>query len=44
MPGGPLPAGPVDRGDLVFTTIGSLTENSDNGDHHAAAGLFPDTP
>ncbi|MCJ0873408.1 oleate hydratase [Streptomyces sp. AP-93] len=25
--------------DLVFTTIGSLTENSDNGDHHTAARL-----
>ncbi|MFJ7265346.1 oleate hydratase [Streptomyces sp. NPDC099050] len=25
--------------DLLFTTIGSLTENSDNGDHHTAARL-----
>jgi oleate hydratase len=25
--------------DLLFTTIGSLTENSDNGDHHTAATL-----
>ena len=25
--------------DLVFITIGSLTENSDNGDHHTAANL-----
>jgi oleate hydratase len=25
--------------DLVFTTIGSLTENSDNGDHHTPARL-----
>ncbi|BBX85130.1 oleate hydratase [Mycolicibacterium aubagnense] len=25
--------------DLVFTTIGSLTENSDNGDHHTPAKL-----
>lgn len=31
----------VDLGDddLVFTTIGSLTENSDDGDHHTAAQL-----
>lgn len=27
------------RDDLVFMTIGSLTENSDNGDHHTAAKL-----
>ncbi len=26
--------------DLLFTTIGSLTENSDNGDHHTAARLL----
>ncbi|MGY3621596.1 oleate hydratase [Bradyrhizobium sp. USDA 10063] len=34
-------AGGVDLGtdDLVFMTIGSLTENSDNGDHHTPAGL-----
>ena len=33
--------GGVDLGpnDLVFTTIGSLTENSDNGDHHMPAKL-----
>ncbi len=33
--------GGVDLGtdDLVFITIGSLTENSDNGDHHTAAKL-----
>lgn len=33
--------GGVDLGpdDLVFITIGSLTENSDNGDHHKAAKL-----
>ncbi|MCA4727281.1 oleate hydratase [Mycolicibacterium fortuitum] len=33
--------GGVDLGerDLVFTTIGSLTENSDNGDHHTSARL-----
>jgi oleate hydratase len=33
--------GGVDLGedDLVFTTIGSLTENSDNGDHHTPARL-----
>jgi oleate hydratase len=33
--------GGVDLGpdDLVFMTIGSLTENSDNGDHHTAAKL-----
>ena len=32
-------AGGVDLGadDLLFMTIGSLTENSDNGDHHTAA-------
>jgi oleate hydratase len=31
----------VDLGpdDLVFMTIGSLTENSDNGDHHTPARL-----
>lgn len=36
--GGP---GGVDLGpdDLVLTTIGSLTENSDNGDHHTPAVL-----
>ncbi len=35
-----LPGG-VDLGpdDLVLTTIGSLTENSDNGDHHTPAKL-----
>jgi len=34
-------AGSIDLGadDLVFMTIGSLTENSDNGDHHTAAKL-----
>ena len=34
-------AGEVDLGadDLVFMTIGSLTENSDNGDHHTPAKL-----
>jgi oleate hydratase len=34
-------AGGVDLGadDLLFMTIGSLTENSDNGDHHTAARL-----
>jgi oleate hydratase len=34
-------AGGVDLGpdDLVFITIGSLTENSDNGDHHSPAKL-----
>jgi oleate hydratase len=34
-------AGGVDLGpgDLVFMTIGSLTENSDNGDHHTPAKL-----
>ncbi|WP_426197003.1 oleate hydratase [Massilia sp. DWR3-1-1] len=34
-------AGGVDLGadDLVFVTIGSLTENSDDGDHHTAARL-----
>ncbi|WP_426113021.1 oleate hydratase [Massilia sp. PWRC2] len=34
-------AGGVDLGadDLLFITIGSLTENSDNGDHHTAARL-----
>lgn len=33
--------GGVDLGpdDLVFITIGSLTENSDNGDHHTPAKL-----
>lgn len=33
--------GGVDLGpdDLVFATIGSLTENSDNGDHHTPAKL-----
>lgn len=33
--------GGVDLGpdDLVLTTIGSLTENSDNGDHHTPAAL-----
>ncbi|MBP2213623.1 oleate hydratase [Rhodococcus ruber] len=33
--------GGVDLGenDLLFTTIGSLTENSDNGDHHTPARL-----
>lgn len=33
--------GEVDLGpdDLVLTTIGSLTENSDNGDHHTPAAL-----
>ncbi|HAF42726.1 MAG TPA: oleate hydratase [Sphingobium sp.] len=33
--------GAVDLGpdDLVFMTIGSLTENSDNGDHHTPAKL-----
>jgi len=33
--------GGVDLGpdDLVFMTIGSLTENSDNGDHHTPANL-----
>ena len=30
---------PLSEDDLVFTTIGSLTENSDNGDHHTAARL-----
>ncbi len=29
----------LSENDLVFTTIGSLTENSDNGDHHTAARL-----
>ncbi|MFD3869509.1 oleate hydratase [Streptomyces sp. NPDC058623] len=35
-------AGGVELGedDLVFTTIGSLTENSDDGDHHRAARLL----
>lgn len=35
------PGGGVDLGDndLVFMTIGSLTENSDNGDHHTPAQL-----
>ncbi|WP_411104214.1 oleate hydratase [Streptomyces sp. cmx-4-9] len=35
-------AGGVELGedDLVFTTIGSLTENSDDGDHHTAARLL----
>ncbi|MDA5280006.1 oleate hydratase [Streptomyces sp. NPDC054904] len=35
-------AGGVDLGedDLVLTTIGSLTENSDDGDHHTAARLL----
>ena len=34
-------SGGVDLGpdDLVLTTIGSLTENSDNGDHHTPATL-----
>ncbi|WP_433654054.1 oleate hydratase [Nocardia sp. CA-128927] len=34
--------GSVDLGehDLVFTTIGSLTENSDDGDHHTPAKLL----
>ncbi|MEU7144260.1 oleate hydratase [Nocardia sp. NPDC046473] len=34
--------GSVDLGehDLVFTTIGSLTENSDDGDHHTPATLL----
>jgi oleate hydratase len=34
-------AGGVDLGpdDLLFMTIGSLTENSDNGDHHTPAKL-----
>jgi oleate hydratase len=34
-------SGGVDLGpeDLVLTTIGSLTENSDNGDHHTPAKL-----
>jgi len=34
-------AGGVDLGpdDLAFMTIGSLTENSDNGDHHTSAKL-----
>jgi oleate hydratase len=34
-------AGGVDLGadDLVFVTIGSLTENSDTGDHHTPAAL-----
>ena len=34
-------AGGIDLGadDLVFITIGSLTENSDNGDHHTPAKL-----
>ncbi|NHZ41538.1 oleate hydratase [Massilia aquatica] len=34
-------AGGVDLGadDLLFVTIGSLTENSDNGDHHTPARL-----
>ena len=34
-------AGGIDLGadDLLFMTIGSLTENSDNGDHHTAARL-----
>ncbi|WOO85736.1 Oleate hydratase [Vanrija pseudolonga] len=38
---GPDEVGGVDLGanDLVFVTIGSLTENSDNGDHHTAAKL-----
>ena len=40
QPGGVEPGG-VDLGadDLVFTTIGSLTENSDNGDQHTPARL-----
>jgi len=29
----------LDPNDLVFITIGSLTENSDNGDHHTPAKL-----
>lgn len=29
----------LDPDDLVFVTIGSLTENSDNGDHHTPAKL-----
>ncbi|GIG66794.1 oleate hydratase [Phytomonospora endophytica] len=29
----------LDEDDLVLVTIGSLTENSDNGDHHTAARL-----
>lgn len=29
----------LDDGDLVLTTIGSLTENSNNGDHHTPAKL-----
>ncbi|QQM20867.1 oleate hydratase [Rhodococcus sp. P-2] len=29
----------LDGGDLVLTTIGSLTENSSNGDHHTPAKL-----
>lgn len=29
----------LDDGDLVLTTIGSLTENSNNGDHHRPAKL-----
>lgn len=29
----------LSENDLVFTTIGSLTENSDNGDQHTAARL-----
>ncbi|MFC9437762.1 oleate hydratase [Nocardia sp. NPDC057030] len=35
-------AGAVELGanDLVFTTIGSLTENSDDGDHHTPAKLL----
>ena len=35
--------GGVDLGpdDLLFMTIGSLTENSDNGDHHTPAKLNP---
>ena len=29
----------LSKNDLVFTTIGSLTENSNNGDHHTPAQL-----
>ncbi len=38
---GGIVEGGVDLGpdDLLFTTIGSLTENSDNGDHHTPAKL-----
>lgn len=32
----------LDDGDLVLTTIGSLTENSNNGDHHTPAKLDED--